>query len=186
MGYIFDPDKLHHMAQRVVGMPREQLITQLVSDIAEAYPGYISTKQNWIFNLAGGATGSMMVLHGSLTEYLIIFGSSIGTEGYSGRYRLDIHDYMLDGEMWVYVGDRPTERITYKPGDHAKLPRGMTKAWKSPENAWMLEYGRGNVPSCLPVGLGGAVFSAVEPKIVWDTVKEYGGQTIRNLLKGKF
>ena len=128
----------------------------------------------------------MMVLHGSLTEYLIIFGSSIGTEGYSGRYRLDIHDYMLDGEMWVYVGDRPTERITYKPGDHAKLPRGMTKAWKSPENAWMLEYGRGNVPSCLPVGLGGAVFSAVEPKIVWDTVKEYGGQTIRNLLKGKF
>jgi len=185
MGYIFDPDKLHTLAKRVIGMPRDQMITQLIADVAEAYPGYISTEQKWIFNIAGGATGSMIVLHGSLTEYLIVYGTPIGTEGFSGRYRLDIHDFMIDGEMWVYLDEKPTQRITYLAGDHAILTRGQGKAWKTPENAWMLEYARGNVPSCLPVGLGGAVFSAIDPKMVWETVSTYGGQTIRNLLKGK-
>jgi hypothetical protein len=185
MGYIFDPEKLHTLSKRVVGLPRQQMITQLISDLAEAYPGYIETRQKWIFNLVGGATGSLTVLHGSLSEYLIIFGTSIGTEGFSGRYRLEIHDFMLEGEMWVYTGDKPLEREVFVPGEHAILNRNQTKAYRCPDSGWMLEYARGNVPSCLPTGLGGAVFSAVDPKIVWDTVSTYGWQTIRSLLKGK-
>ena len=185
MGYIFDPEKLHSLAKCVVGMPRKQMIAQLISDLAQAYPGYIETRQKWIFNLSGGATGIMTVLHASLSEYLIIFGTPIGTEGFSGTFRLDIHDFMLDGQMWIYTDDNPEERVEHRAGDHALLRRGQSKAWKSPENAWMLEYGRGNIPSCLPLALGNAVFSALDPTIVWDTIATYGSLTIRSLLKGK-
>ncbi len=186
MGYIFDPEKLHSLSKRVIGMPREQMFSQLISDVAEAYPGYIETKQKWIFNLTGGACGSMTILHASLSEYLIIFGTPIGTEGYSGTYRLDIYDFMIDGEMWVYIGDNPAERTVFKPGEAAYLAPGQAKAYRCPDYGWMLEYGRGFVPSCLPTGLGGGLFVGIDPGIVWDTVKTYGAATIRSLLKGKF
>jgi hypothetical protein len=93
---------------------------------------------------------------------------------------------MIDGEMWVYIGDKPAERTVFKPGEHAYLAPGQAKAYRCPDYGWMLEYGRGNVPSCLPTGLGRRVFVGIDPGIVWDTVKTYGAATIRSLLKGKF
>src|SRR5438067_5707222 len=150
MGYIFDPKDLHAHAQRAVGLPHAEMVRSLTRDLAKAYPGHIAMRERWILSLAGGATGIMTVLHGSLSEYLLIFGSPVGTEGFSGRYWIDIYDFMLAGEMWTYTEEAFRERTISRPGDMARLRRHQAKGFRIAEESWMLEYGRGPIATALP------------------------------------
>ena len=75
-----------------------------MDESTQAYPAHIdsSPRRRWLFSLTSVATGVMTMLHASFSEYLIIFGTPVGTEGFSGRYRMDIHDFVLAGEIWTY------------------------------------------------------------------------------------
>src|SRR2546423_13502050 len=116
MSYIFDPEILKAVAKAHLGLRHEEMVSGISRDLAKAYPGHIETRQDWILSICGGAMGIMTILHGSLSEYVLIFGSPIGTEGFSGRYRIDIYDVMLAGEMWTYTEDKFRERIVTLPG----------------------------------------------------------------------
>src|SRR5262245_38138715 len=102
--HVFDPDELYRIAQLGVGRPHAEMCQAVIDGLTRAYPDWIKP-QDWIFNCAGGAVGVMKLLHASLSEYLLIFGSAIGTEGFSGRYRVGIHDFVMSGEMWTYTDD---------------------------------------------------------------------------------
>lgn len=185
MGYIFDPQRLQEIGSRAVGLPFEQMVQTVLDQVAEAYPGHTETKQEWVFSLAGGITGIMTVIHGSLSEYVLIFGTPIGSEGFSGRYHIDIWDVVLSGQMSTYTEDRPGELVLHKPGELAYLKRGKTKAAKFTEHCWLLEYGRGPIATSLPMALGDAVFSALDATILVKTFRIYGRLVLRELLKGK-
>jgi C-8 sterol isomerase len=49
----------------------------------------------------------------------------------------------------------------------------------------MLEYGRGPIPTALPVSLGDAVFSALDWRTVCKTFWIYGRLVFRELIRGK-
>ena len=52
------------------------------------------------------------------------------------------------------------------------------------EGAWMLEYGRGPVPTVLPFALSGASAS-FELRTIARTIGVYGRLVVRELLQGK-
>ncbi len=184
MGHLFEPEKLEAIARNSLGLPWEEMVARITRDLAEAYPGHIHQRPEWIMNLVGGAAGVMHILHGSLSEYLILFGSALGTGGFSGRYHLDIWDTMLCGEMYTFTEADVSRRVTHGPGETAHLPRRTAKVYQTTPGAWMLEYGRGPIATALPIGISGAVTS-LEPLTILRTLRCYGQRVVGSLLKGK-
>jgi C-8 sterol isomerase len=184
MSHIFEPAELQEIAQRAIGKPTDLLFRQVIDDLAERYPGHIDRHPEWIFNNAGGAMGAMIVLHASITEYVIIFGTPIGTEGHTGRFAADDWFTILEGEQWAFAeGD--LERQVFRPGDQHHLPRGTSKAYRIPEHCWALEYARGFIPQMLPFGLADSIFSTVDYKTVARLFKIYARATMRELKQGE-
>ena len=181
---IFDPDKLHEIARLGVGKPHAEMCQAVIDGLLLEYPDAIDP-QEWIFNCAGGAVGVMRLLHASLSEYVLIFGSPIGTEGFSGRYRIGIHDYVMAGDMWTYTDDDLGTKVVTRPGERAYLSPDRVKGYKLPDGCWMLEYGRGPIPTALPFGLADAALSMVDGETVRKTLWLYGKLVVKNLLKGK-
>jgi C-8 sterol isomerase len=185
MGYVFDPQHLHEIARKRMHLPHQEMVQAIIDDLASAYPRHVETRQNWLFSLSGGGVGIMTILHASLSEYVILFGTPVGTEGCSGRYRLEIHDFVLKGEMWTYTEEAFLERTVTRPGECGLLKRRQVKGFRLLEGTWMLEYGRGFIPSALPLSLGDAVFSCMDWWTVGKTFWLYGKQVVKQLLRGK-
>ncbi len=185
MGTIFDTDDLHAITKAAVGMEsKSAAFEQIITDLKSNYPGHIHDDTPWVFNNAGGAMGQMKLLHCSLSEYLIFFGTPIGTEGHSGRYGSEVWDFIIDGEVWCYE-EGEFERRVYAPGDVAYLAGGQVKGYAIPDSAFMLEYARGPIPAMLPFGLADSIFSTVDAPTIGKTAWYYARLTARELLKGK-
>lgn len=86
--YIFTAEEMSRFAKNAIREGKEHgglntTVHSVVRQLRERYGDYIIDNPPWIFNNAGGAMGSMLVLHCSLLEYVIIFGSALGTEGHT-------------------------------------------------------------------------------------------------------
>jgi C-8 sterol isomerase len=181
MSYVFNPDQLQTMTQAKIGLPYPQLFESLRADLDRHYPGMISPQIEWCFNNAGGCMYSIGVLHASFREYLLFFGSAIGTMGHTGRHRSDIFDFVLDGELWYFSEDRPYDRIVRQAGDRYFLAKGNSEGLCIPDHAWVLEYARGFIPAMLPFGLADSLFSTLDLRTVGRTFGIYGKLFLRQL-----
>jgi C-8 sterol isomerase len=182
--FVFDPAQLHALVHPLIGRPLPEIIENLVESLAARYPGHIMRDEQWIFNNAGGAMGMMRVLHASLTEYLMFFGSPIGTEGHSGRFRSDDWFFILDGEQWAYA-EGTLEREVYRPGDVHHLPRGVAKGYRMPDRCFALEYARGVIPLMLPFGVADTLTSTIDFRTLAKTVAVYARGVTRELRQRK-
>jgi C-8 sterol isomerase len=186
VGYIFDPKTLHEVAKRAVaaGGSLPDKVAMLRTELSAAYPGHVRLEDEWVFNIAGGALGQMTLLHASLTEYVIVFGSPIGTEGYSGRFFADDYFVILEGEQWAYSEGDVTRQV-FRPGDLHHLPRGHARGYRIPDRCFALEYARGLIPTMLPFGLADSFTSTLDPQPVLKTMRLYTRAVVGELLRGK-
>lgn len=191
--FIFDPKVLQALSQEAIAAhpdcsdPNEIFVT-LHSKLKAEYGDYIDeySSDRWMFNNAGGAMGNFIILHASLTEYLIIFGSTLGTEGHTGHHLADDYFTILYGEQHAALHNE-TVKTVYKPGDVHHLKYGTAKQYSlpSPNGGYALELAQGYIPTMLFFGFSDSIFSTVDPVNLYRQVYFTGENILKNILRGK-
>jgi len=186
--YIFTPSELHDLSLRAIGAHGNDtgaVVDFIVGELNEKLPGgYINLEKEYIFNNAGGAMGGMYILHASITEYLIIFGTAVGTEGHTGRHTADDYFHILTGTQLAYtLGSYEPE--VYPQGSVHHLRRGTVKQYKMEKACFALEYARGWIPPMLGFGYADTFTSTLDFPTLWRTSWVTGREMILNLARGK-
>jgi C-8 sterol isomerase len=161
--YIFSPSELAKLSTDAIGAHGNDtaaVVEYIVAHLATNHPDHVNLDEEWIFNNAGGAMGAMYVIHASLTEYLIIFGTALGTEGHTGRFPwTDDYFHILKGEQLAY---KPEKGVfapeVYPQGSVHHLRRGEVKQYKMERDCFALEYARGWIPPMLFFGFADSKF----------------------------
>ena len=176
--YVFDPDEIHQAAMCGIGLTHAEMFAAVIAALEARYPGRIDARQAWIYSNAGGAMIQMKMLYASAREYILLFGTPVGTEGHSGRHRVEFYDTVLDGEAWYYSEGQFT-RDEYRAGDRIFVARGHSAGMHIPDHVWMLEYARGALPTLLPFGLADSLLSTLDFRTVRRTIGVYLSLALR-------
>ncbi|KAA0703650.1 Sigma non-opioid intracellular receptor 1 [Triplophysa tibetana] len=172
--YIFTKEEVAKIARQYAGQDHEQAFSKVVVELRKKYPGHILPDEDlqWVFVNAGGWMGSMCLLHASLTEYVLLFGTAVDTGGHSGRYWAEISDTIISGTFRQWK-EGTTKSETYYPGDSIVHPVGEATSVQWSTGTWMVEYGRGFIPSTLGFALADTVFSTQDFVTLFYTVRVY-------------
>lgn len=146
---------------------------------------------------SGGWMGQTCLLHASISEYVLLFGSSIETGGmmmfsvnistflgHSGRYWAEIIDFVLTGEYWQQP-EHTFQKVIYRPGDMSIHGQMEVTHVHFCSDTWMLEYGRGAIPTTMGFALSDSVFSSNDFITIFKYIKLYGKMVLQSLTQGK-
>jgi len=169
---IFDPDVVHDCAMTSLGQPKPQMFDTFADAMEKQYPGVLDRGQPWLYSIAGGAMIQMKLYYASITEYIMIWGTPIGSEGHSGRHMSGFWDTVIDGETWYY-GEGQFEKTIYKPGDRIYVGPGQARAMNFTDGVWAVEYARGFIPYSMPFGVLDELLSCMDWVTAAQTLSLY-------------
>jgi hypothetical protein len=170
--FVFDPDVVDECAKACLGRPKPEMFDVFADQLTARYPGVIDRGQPWVYSIAGGAMIQMKLYYASLTEYIMIWGTPIGSEGHSGRHLVGFWDTVIDGETWYY-GEGQFEKTVYRPGDRIYVGPGHARGMNFTDGVWAVEYARGAIPLSMPFGLADELLSTLDFATAAQTVTLY-------------
>jgi len=177
---VFDTEIVHQCAMECLGKPKPQMFDDFAQALAKHYPKTLDFSQPWIYSIAGGAMIQMKLYYASMTEYIMIWGTPIGSEGHSGRHFTGFWDTVIDGETWYY-GEGQFEKTIYKPGDRIYVGPGQARAMNFTNGVWAVEYARGFLPLSVPFGVAEELFICWDPLTALQTVSLYTDLTSQSI-----
>lgn len=172
MAYVFDPEVVHECSMLCLGKKKPEMFDVFADAMEAKYPGVLDRGQPWLYSIAGGAMIQMKLYYASLTEYIMIWGTPIGSEGHSGRHMTGFWDTVIDGETWYYAEGEFEKRI-YKPGDRIYVGPGQACGMNFTDGVWAVEYARGLIPMSVPFGIADEILSTVDFKTAAQTLSLY-------------
>ncbi len=178
--YLFDPDVVHECAMQCLGKPKPEMFDVFAQALAARHPNILDFSQPWIYSIAGGALIQMKLYYASLNEYIMIWGTPIGSEGHSGRHFAGFWDTVIDGETWYY-GEGQFEKSVYLPGDRIYVGPGQARAMNFTNGVWAVEYARGLLPLSIPFGIADEILSCLDFLTVVRTLSIYTDLVFRNV-----
>ncbi|XP_071988824.1 sigma non-opioid intracellular receptor 1 isoform X5 [Engystomops pustulosus] len=116
--YVFTREEIAGLAKEHSGLDYEDAFSKIIIELRKKHPGHILPDEDlqWVFVNAGGWMGSMCLLHASLTEYVLLFGTAVDTSGHSGRYWAEISDTILSGTFRQWKEGMTKSEIFYPAG----------------------------------------------------------------------
>ncbi|XP_065191269.1 sigma non-opioid intracellular receptor 1-like [Sycon ciliatum] len=175
--YVFTADEVASVARNALenGHNGPESFDFIIDEMRRRHPGHILPKEQmrWVFVNCGGWMGAMKLLHASLTEYVILFGTAVNTSGNSGRYYANITDTIVSGKFWQWK-EGEEKAVLYGPGDTVYHHMFEVAAVEWSADTWMLEYGRGLIPSTLGFALADTVFSTTDFWNMGVLLHQYG------------
>ena len=125
--YLFDPDVVHECAMKSLGHAE----AANVRGVRRRDGGELSRRARSPPALdlqhRGRRDDPDEALFRVDHEYIMIWGTPIGSEGHSGRHLTGFWDTVIDGEAWYY-GEGQFEKSVYKPGDRIYVGPGQARA----------------------------------------------------------
>ncbi|XP_078615845.1 sigma non-opioid intracellular receptor 1-like [Branchiostoma floridae x Branchiostoma japonicum] len=176
--YTFDANSVAEISRKHVVTAKtaghEAAYRKVLDELRRRYPGHILPDNDlqWVFVNAGGWMGSMCLLHASFTEYVLFFGTAVDTVGHSGRYWANISDTILTGSFRQWK-EGTTKSQMFQSGDTIHHLAGDATSVQWTAGTWMVEYGRGFIPSTLGFALSDTVFGTNDFITLFYTVKVY-------------
>lgn len=165
---------------------------QIVKMLRQEFPHGYWAETDWHLNHNAAVLGTMKLVYTDGNEYILLFGNPLASSGYSGTYPYDCHDFQIDGEQRnFFVGQLTANLYTpnYKQKReegvaahfHMVLPKYTQKGYEQRNGGWMLEYGHGNLVTCLYDGvLQPTLFVTNDWKSAYITISGFAEGVLNN------
>nr|XP_028690089.1 sigma non-opioid intracellular receptor 1 isoform X1 [Macaca mulatta] len=156
--FVFQREEIAQLARQYAGLDHELAFSRLIVELRRLHPGHVLPDEElqWVFVNAGGWMGAMCLLHASLSEYVLLFGTALGSRGHSGRYWAEISDTIISGTFHQWREGTTKSEVFY-PALQRPLPPKLAGR-KVGDTCWVAESGRAHrgLSPCAPPALSGS------------------------------